>query len=128
LALRESSLAATARAPIVAPDPQVRWRIGAAGTVEHTADGGATWQMQATGVTVPFTAGAAPSSTVCWLVGPRGTIVRSTNGSTWQRVAFSESIDLTAVRASDAEHATVTAADGRSFATSDGGNTWQSAR
>jgi photosystem II stability/assembly factor-like uncharacterized protein len=103
----------------------VRWRIVAGNRVERSTDGGATWQAQATGVTGRLTAGAAPSSTVCWLVGTEGVVLRSTDGQTWQRVTFPEAIDLTAVLATSDTNATVTAADGRVFSTTDGGETWK---
>jgi len=119
--------AAPAAAPpqIVSPDPNVRWRILAGGRVDRSIDAGATWQAQSTGVNATPTAGAAPSPTVCWLVGPRGLVLLSIDGRTWQRVTFADAIDLTAVRASDALNATVTASDGRTFVTSDGGRTWR---
>ena len=119
--------AASAAAPpqIVSPDPNVRWRILAGGRVDRSIDAGATWQAQSTGVSAAPTAGAAPSPTVCWLVGPRGLVLLSIDGRTWQRVTFADAIDLTAVRAPDALNATVTAADGRTFVTSDGGRTWR---
>jgi len=110
--------------PIVSPDPAVRWRIAAGGSVERTTDNGLTWQTQLTGASA-LTAGAAPSPTICWLVGPAGTVVVSTDGRTWQRVSLRDAIDLTAVLAADGANATVTAADGRSFVTSDGGKTWR---
>ena len=72
-----------------------------------------------------LTAGAAPSRDVCWLVGPSGTVVVSTDGRTWQRVPVPEAIDLTAVRASDGLNATVTAVDGRTFTTTDAGKSWR---
>jgi len=52
-------------------------------------------------------------------------VVLSIDGRTWQRVQFPEAIDLTAVRAPDATNAIVTAADGRTFTTADGGRTWR---
>ena len=112
---------------IMSPDPNVRWRILTSGSVERSVDGGTTWQTQSTGARATLTAGAAPSPTICWLVGPGGVVVVSIDGRTWQRVAFPESIDLTSVRASDGANATVTAADGRTFTTIDGGKTWRSA-
>ena len=47
------------------------------------------------------------------------------DGLTWRRVAFPEAIELVGVRASDASNATVTAADGRRFTTTDGGKSWR---
>ena len=51
-------------------------------------------------------------------------IVRTIDGRAWQRVRFPEPLDFTAVVAGDARTATVTATDGRQFATTDGGTTW----
>ena len=83
------------------------------GSIRYRADEGVT-----------LTAGVAPSTTACWLVGRAGAIVRTIDGRTWQRVRFPEPLDFTAVVAGDARTATVTAADGRQFATTDGGTTW----
>jgi hypothetical protein len=111
---------------IVSPNLSSRWRIGTGGVVQHSADGGATWQTQTTGVSVSLVAGASPSPAVCWLVGPAGTVVVTTDeGRSWQRVAFPAAVDLRAVRAADDKTATVVAADRRTFSTSDGGKSWR---
>jgi hypothetical protein len=110
---------------LVSPNRNSRWRILPGGGVERSTDGGATWQTQSTGASATLTAGAAPAPTICWLVGPAGIVVLSTDGRTWQRVTFPEAVDLVSIRASDGANATVTAADGRTFRTSDGGRTWR---
>jgi hypothetical protein len=110
---------------IVSPDANVRWRILTPGSIARSTDGGTTWQTQSTGVPATLTAGTAPSPAICWLVGRAGIIVVSADGRTWQRVPFPEGIDLVSIRALDAVNATVTAADGRTFITSDGGKTWR---
>ena len=110
---------------IVSPNPLNRWRPVIGGAVQHSTDGGSTWQMQQTGVTTRLTAGASPSALVCWLVGPRGLVVLSTNGRSWKQVPLSEAIDLVSVRATDDKTATVTASDGHTFGTADGGATWR---
>jgi hypothetical protein len=123
-AARAADVAAT---EIVSPDPSVRWRIlGAA--VQHSANGGSTWEAASTGVAAEITAGAAPSASVCWLVGRGGVVLLTTDGRTWRRVAFPEMTDLSAVRATDAggRAASVSTADGRTFSTTDGGVTWVS--
>ena len=107
------------------PDPAVRWRVVDGRLVQRSLDAGATWADQYRaddGVTL--TAGVAPSTTACWIVGRAGAIVRTIDGRAWQRVRFPEPLDFTAVVAGDARTATVTAADGRQFATTDGGTTW----
>lgn len=122
---RQASVAANAvEIEIVSPDPSTRWRVGASGVVERSTNGGSSWVAQSTGVAADLTAGVSPSPQVCWLVGRAGTVLLTSDGLNWQRVRFPETIDLMAVRASDARTATVTAADGRRFSTADGGTTW----
>jgi Photosynthesis system II assembly factor YCF48 len=110
---------------IPSPNRSVRWRIVASTAVERSTDGGATWQAQSTGAPVRLTAGAAPSQTICWIVGAGGTVLVTRDGATWERVAFPGAIDLTAILAVDGSNATATAADGRVFTTTDGGKTWR---
>jgi hypothetical protein len=126
LRARVMSKASSGAAEILTPDANVRWRLLTAGDVARSIDGGMTWQTQSTGVSARLTAGSAPSPAICWLVGPGGIIVMSIDGQSWRRVPFPEAIDLTSIRASDGVTATVTAADGRTFATTDGGKTWRS--
>jgi photosynthesis system II assembly factor YCF48-like protein len=109
---------------IASPDRTARWRIGAAGSIERTIDGGATWEPLASGTTQDLVAGAAPSTTVCWIVGRGGSVLLSTDGRTWQPLPFPERVDLVAVQAGDATSARVTTADGRAFRTADSGRTW----
>jgi len=109
---------------IVSSNPASRWRIVNGGAVQRTSDGGSTWQTQQTGVNETLAAGSSPSPSVCWLVGPRGIVLLSTDDRSWRRVAFPEEADLASVSAADAQTATVTTADGRTFTTSDGGRTW----
>lgn len=115
----------TAARPLIASsDSAIRWRIVPGGNVERTSDGGSTWQTQETSATETLTAGASPSPSVCWLVGPHGIVLLSTDGHSWRRIPFPEEAALIGVSASDEQTATVAAADGREFSTSDGGRTW----
>jgi photosystem II stability/assembly factor-like uncharacterized protein len=108
---------------IASPDRDWQWRI-VDGEVEQTHDAGRTWQPPALGATHAVRAGAAPAAHVCWLVGARGVVLLTTDGTTWRRIAFPEPLDLVAVQAGDAARATVTTATARRYATTDGGQTW----
>ena len=74
---------------------------------------------------VEIAATSSPSPTVSWFVGRAGVVLLTTDGKTATRVPFPETIDLTAVTASDARIAVVTTIDGRLFRTEDGGKTWR---
>ncbi|MGB7217516.1 MAG: hypothetical protein WBD07_01800, partial [Vicinamibacterales bacterium] len=109
---------------VVSPTPLVRWRVGPRGLIQYSASGGAAWEQLSVDVAADLTAGASPSSTVCWVVGRAGTVLLTVDGRRFDRRPFPANVDLTAVRATDARTAVVTTADGRAFSTSDGGSTW----
>ena len=111
-------------AEIVSPDPIIRWRISAGSSIEHSTDGGITWQQQATGTASSLAAGSAPSASICWVVGQDGVVLLSTDGRTWRQVNVPTTTALVSVRATDDRTATVTDADGRTYVTTDGGTTW----
>jgi hypothetical protein len=115
---------AVATVDVLSPDPSIRWRLGAAGSIQRSADAGATWETQPSGVTQDLVAGSAPQSGVCWVVGRVGTVLLSTDGNRWRKLEFPEIADLIAIAARDARTATVTAADGRRFQTIDAGQIW----
>ena len=121
---RVSTFAGGIEPIIVSSNPATRFRLLPGGGVQRSADGGATWRTEATGATATLTTGASPSPSVCWLIGPAGTVLLSTDGRSWRRVAFPAPVDLTAIIATDGETATVTTADARTFVTADGGQTW----
>jgi hypothetical protein len=98
--------AARQPAVIISTNRSYRWRIAADGDVLRSIDG------------------ESPSPFVCWLVGPGGTVLLSTDGRSWRALPFQEKVDLVSVRATDDKTATVTAADRRAFSTTDRGVTW----
>jgi putative zinc finger protein len=85
---------------------------------------GSPWPAPPPDVAGQITAGSSPSTDVCWIVGRAGTVLRSTDHQTWQRVNIPQAVDLSGVTATDARTARVVAADGRALSTSDGGVTW----
>jgi hypothetical protein len=85
---------------------------------------GPMWPAPPSDVVGQITAAAAPSDAACWMVGRAGTVLRSTDRQTWQRVSFPQAVDLSRITATDAQSATVFTADGRTFSTTDGGVSW----
>jgi hypothetical protein len=119
----DASRGATAIA-VEPPDHSVVWMVGARGTISHYSHT-AGWAPQASGVTVDLMAGSAPSASICWIVGRAGTILRTLDGVRWSKIDAPVSDDLSSVIAGNATDATITAADGRRFSTSNGGVTWR---
>jgi photosystem II stability/assembly factor-like uncharacterized protein len=100
------------------------WRIGAAGLVERSTDGGATWLAQTPSPGAQLTAGSAPTEKTCWLVGRNGMILLTTDAAAWKAIPPPAKTDFAGIVAKDAFEATVTATDGRKFTTKDGGANW----
>ncbi len=113
---------------IASPDGSTRWRIVAGQRLERSTDAGVQWTPAAIDAPERLNAGAAPSAAVCWIVGARGAVYLTTDGARFVRLPFTEIIDLTSVFATDALSATVTSADGRSWRTTDQGQTWAAIR
>jgi hypothetical protein len=105
-----------------------RWRILASHDLERSTDEGQTWEPVAIQPPASLTNGAAPSPLVCWLVGRAGVVLVTNDAGHFTRAAFPETLDLSAVQATDGLNATVTTANGRTFVTTDGGKTWTERR
>lgn len=103
----------------------IRWRVLTTGVVERSTSDGATWEVVTLDPPAFIVSGAAPSVSVCWLVGRAGTVLRSEDGIKFVKVAFPEAVDLKSIVAIDARQAKVTTVDGRVLTTIDGGATWQ---
>jgi photosystem II stability/assembly factor-like uncharacterized protein len=91
--------------------------------VERSTNG-TQWETASLSAPGVLTTGVSPAPSIAWIVGRSGAVYVTTDGLRFVRVTFPESIDLVSVTATDARHATVMAADGRSFRTEDGGVTW----
>lgn len=112
---------------IAAPGTKTIWRVGHAGRIEFSSDGGASWSRQASNVVVDLTSGSAPTDKVCWIVGHAGTILLTTDaGAHWSTIHSPLDEDLGGVRAVDSLHATVwNSANTMTFETADGGLAWK---
>jgi photosystem II stability/assembly factor-like uncharacterized protein len=127
------SLAPRVASLFKAPSGSVLWRTASGGKIERSNDSGRTWLAQVSPSQEDWLSGGAISDTVCWLAGRNGAIARTLDGQHWDRVSppaqaagtAGKLPDWTGIAARDAQSATLTASDGRRFATSDGGTTWQ---
>jgi hypothetical protein len=111
---------------IPAPGGKVIWRVGIAGLIEESANAGATWTRQNSGVLVTLDSGTAPSEAVCWVFGHAGTILRTIDGGAhWTKIVSPIAGDVGGVLAADALRATVwDVGKKNNFVTADGGATW----
>jgi photosystem II stability/assembly factor-like uncharacterized protein len=110
---------------IQSPDPRILWRVAGGSFVEISEDSGATWRGQMVNPSAYFMAGSAPRAKVCWLVGRGGAIYRTTDGAKWKAVKPPAELDFVGVAATDQRSATITAATGARFSTTDGGKNWK---
>ena len=107
-----------------AVEPPTRWRVLANRTVQRSTTNGATWIPVTIDPALVITNGSAPSRLVCWLIGRTGVVLRTTDGSTFEKVPFPLATDLASIVATDARSATVTTTTGLVYATTDGGASW----
>jgi hypothetical protein len=110
------------------PDKSALWRIGNAGFIERSVDGGRTWNGTLPKQNAHYTAGSAPNAKVCWLVGNDGIILLTQDAANWQTLPPPVQANFVAVAARDAWTATVTTADSRKFRTTNQGETWTPAK
>ena len=111
---------------IPAPGGNIVWRVGKSGRIEQSANAGAIWTRQKSGVKVMLDSGSAPSAAVCWVFGRAGTILLTVDGGGhWTKINSPIAGDIGGIIAMDALHATIWDADKKNnFMTTDGGATW----
>jgi photosystem II stability/assembly factor-like uncharacterized protein len=105
-----------------------RWTISSSGKVEHSLDGGKTWQGVDIEEGISFRALAVVGAEV-WVGGTGGALYHSTDhGARWVRVSLAvEQVslgDIIAISFTDPTHGTVTTSTGRTWITSDAGQHW----
>jgi hypothetical protein len=121
------------RGPQTFNDPAHKslWRVGPAGSVEFSADNGATWAPQSSGISADLFTGSAPGAKVCWVVGAKGAMLRTTDtGRHWLKLNAPVAADILGIHATDAFHATIwlvvesQSSAVATYKTSDGALTW----
>ena len=103
------------------------WVVGDWGTIQATADGGATWQVQRQGVAYgpSLNSIAFVNASDGWAVGAKGAILATTDGGAdWRAQASGTSQDLNGVAFVDSLHGSAVGAHGTILTTTDGGATW----
>ena len=123
----ETARGAADAGPTVAAKAAVpsAWRLASDGrSIERLDPRSRVWGDVAPPPGSEILAVAGPTATSGWAVGTRGTVHRSTDGSTWQAASRPTEEDLVAVTAASAEAATVVSRSGARFETADGGRTW----
>lgn len=108
------------------PDGRLQWRIANGRRLESSSDGGTSWAPKHT-AQARLHAGSAPSIDAAWAVGDGGLVLRFTVPGGWAAVNRPADVALVAVSATSGTTARVTAADGRVFETTDGGQSWTTA-
>ena len=105
--------------------PPFYWRILSTDVIERSVDR-LGWEAVAIDPPVRGLAGgAAPSATVCWIIGRAGLVLLTTDGKEFARVTQPAPADLISITAQDAFRATVTTVGGQTFSTTDGGKNWK---
>jgi photosystem II stability/assembly factor-like uncharacterized protein len=108
---------------ISASSPSVITAVGDDGTIVHSRDGGAQWQVLSSGVLIALRA-IAFSSSQGVIAGDDGAILHSTDGGgSWTRVHDQKGVSWRAISFVDEQNAWVTGS-GFLSRTTDGGATW----
>ncbi|MDX2034372.1 MAG: YCF48-related protein [Blastocatellia bacterium] len=104
---------------------RVGWSCGEAGSIQHTRDGGATWQLQGAATKKLLYDLAAISERQVFIVGAGGTIlVTMDGGRSWSERSSGVTKALRAVHFLDARIGWVAGSDGTILATNNGGAAW----
>ena len=112
---------------VSAPDSQNVWIVGFNSIIVHSADGGAKWEIQKSGVTVPLYDVSFVNSQTGWIAGGRGTILHTEDGGkTWQPQSSGTSRQLFGIDFADELFGYAVGEFGTILQTGDGGKTWVS--
>ena len=111
--------------------PVANWELSPKGGVQRSFDSGKTWQSVTVGGNGAGFLAVFSSGTQVWVGGTAGALYGSTDsGLTWTKIvpaAAGEKLrsDVTHIEFSDPQTGAVTAANGETWLTSDGGQTWR---
>ncbi len=107
----------------------VGWVVGAEGNIWHTADAGANWTKQRSGVRDTLEAVACSDERRCWVVGHGGVILRTSDGGErWETLKTGLSEDLYFVDFLNTQDGWAVGENGVVAHTANGGQTWEAQR
>ena len=110
--------------------PQAQWTLSADGKLQRSLDSGRSWEIVPVGSTSGFRAIFSADSDV-WVGGTAGALYHSSDsGQTWKQVAPSSkgerlAADISHIEFSDPANGSISAVNGETWLTSDGGQTWR---
>jgi photosystem II stability/assembly factor-like uncharacterized protein len=108
-----------------APDGLEGWTCGGAGRVDHTSDGGASWESQSPGTTQDCWSVTSPAPDTLWIAGLGGVIRRSNNGgASWSSQTSGTTVALHGVHFLDTLEGWVVGDAGKILHTTNGGTNW----
>jgi photosystem II stability/assembly factor-like uncharacterized protein len=110
--------------------PATLWSVASDGNVQHSTDGGKTFEQLHIARHIKFRAIAALGNDV-WTGGAGGALFHSADGgATWNRASINSGENtvtetITGIQLRDPQHLTVTTASGSQWVSEDGGENWQ---
>ena len=103
------------------------WRVGPRGLILEAGSNG-NWKKHQSGVKRDLFGVSFSSPSVGWVVGERGTILRTTDGgNNWLKMPSPTDEDLIQVSAANELRVAVTTRSGLIYTTTDGGKNWTTA-
>ncbi len=106
---------------------RIGWAVGELGTIQTTADGGATWKLQVIQARKILNDISAIDTQQAWIVGAGGFALHTEDGGqTWNEQATGVTTSLRAVHFVDAQRGWAVGNGGVILSTTNGGARWQS--
>ncbi len=100
------------------------WIVGRKGTILHTVDGGLVWYKDSSGVDVRLNSVFMLNNHLGFIVGNDATILRTSDGYSWQRITSPRREDLHSVFFVNDMVGYICGAEGVILKSTDGGLTW----
>ena len=111
---------------VMAPDANNIWVVGDYGAIYHSADGGATWKDQKSGVNGLLADGVFLNSKQGWVAGINGTVLHTADGGqSWVRQKTGTDKHLFSVSFVDGNNGWAIGEWNTIIHTADGGKTWE---